>query len=194
MEYSHDQHIGIYKNAISNEWCNKVIEYYENNSDKASPRSFKWKGGDEVRDTSCSLNNEELRKNFLDNFEEVFNFYRYKYPLVDYAGLLQLNDMKIQKTLPTEGYHPYHIEHGNAPPSIWRVGVYTVYLNDVEEGGETEFLYQLKRIKPQKGTLCIFPASYTHVHRGNTPISGEKYIMTGWLSMFPLLNKEEIET
>ena len=85
--------------------------------------------------------------------------------------------------MPTEGFHPYHIEQGNLPPSSYRVSVYTVYLNDVEEGGETEFLYQLKRIKPEKGTACIFPASYTHVHRGNTPFSGEKYIITGWLSM-----------
>ena len=58
-----------------------------------------------------------------------------------------------------------------------------IYLNDVKEGGETEFLYQLKRIKPKKGTICIFPAGYTHVHRGNTPFSGEKYIMTGWLEV-----------
>jgi hypothetical protein len=66
---------------------------------------------------------------------------------------------------------------------FYRVAVYTVYLNDIEEGGETEFLYQLKRLKPKKGTICIFPAGYTHVHRGNTPFLGEKYIVTGWLEI-----------
>jgi hypothetical protein len=55
-----------------------------------------------------------------------------------------------------------------------------VYLNDVEEGGETEFLYQGLKIKPEKGTLVVWPSSYTHVHRGNPPYSNDKYIITGW--------------
>jgi len=54
-------------------------------------------------------------------------------------------------------------------------------LNDVKEGGETEFLYQSVRVSPKKGTLVIWPAAFTHVHRGNPPLSGTKYIMTSWL-------------
>ena len=56
-----------------------------------------------------------------------------------------------------------------------------VYMNDVDEGGETEFLYQQKKIKPKTGRVVIFPASFTHQHRGNPPMSN-KYIITGWLS------------
>jgi hypothetical protein len=56
-----------------------------------------------------------------------------------------------------------------------------LYLNDVEEGGETEFLYFSKRVKPKQGTLLLFPASFTHTHRGNPPLSGTKYIMNTWL-------------
>ena len=56
-----------------------------------------------------------------------------------------------------------------------------IYLNDIDDGGETEFLYQKRRIKPQKGTVVIFPAGMTHVHKGNL-VMGEqtKYIVTGW--------------
>ena len=54
-----------------------------------------------------------------------------------------------------------------------------VYLNDVEEGGETEFLYQKLKVKPSKGTILIWPGCYTHLHRGNTPMTN-KYIATGW--------------
>mgnify|MGYP003351836575 CR=1 FL=1 len=60
------------------------------------------------------------------------------------------------------------------------MGVYLMYLNDVEEGGETEFLYYPKRIKPKKGTLIMWPAGFTHTHRGNPPISNEKYIVATW--------------
>ena len=54
-----------------------------------------------------------------------------------------------------------------------------VYLNEVEEGGETEWLYQKKRVSPQKGMVVLWPGSFTHLHRGNPPMS-DKYIATGW--------------
>jgi hypothetical protein len=58
---------------------------------------------------------------------------------------------------------------------------FTYYLNNVNDGGETEFLYLKKRVKPIEGRLLIWPASYTHTHRGNPPLSHSKYIVTGWI-------------
>ena len=58
--------------------------------------------------------------------------------------------------------------------------VWTVYLNDIDKGGETEFLYQSERIKAKKGRVVFFPANWTHIHRGNPPLSETKYIATGW--------------
>ena len=55
------------------------------------------------------------------------------------------------------------------------------YLNDVKEGGETEFYHQKIKIKPKAGTLVLFPAGFTHTHKGNMPISNDKYIITTWL-------------
>jgi hypothetical protein len=176
MEYHYDQHIGVYKNAFSNEWCDTIINYFTQNPDKFDLRNSSY-----VNDIHGHLWDKVLKNEFLNFFNPCFNLYFQKYPYI--IQPLEVVGWKIQKTLPTEGYHAFHIEHGVNPPASNRVGVWTLYLNDVEEGGETEFLYQLKRIKPQKGTLCIFPAGYTHVHRGNTPFSGEKYIMTGWLDM-----------
>jgi hypothetical protein len=77
------------------------------------------------------------------------------------------------------GYHIWHSEDGDKN-FAFRVGVYILYLNDVAEGGETEFLYLSKRIAPKKGRLIIFPPNYPWTHRGNPPLSGEKYILTGW--------------
>ena len=55
-----------------------------------------------------------------------------------------------------------------------------IYLNVVEEGGETEFLSQKKRYNPVAYTALLWPGSWTHQHRGNPPLSGDKYILTGW--------------
>ena len=86
----------------------------------------------------------------------------------------------LQKTEPMEGYHMFHAED-TAESTRQRVLVWMVYLNDVEEGGETEFLYQKLRIKPKRNLLVIWPGSFTHLHRGNPPMS-TKYILTGWFS------------
>ena len=181
MKYYHDQHIGVYKNAIPNEWCDKVIKYFEQNINLAETRDEEGGSLVGIRDTQLHLQDENLLKEFNSNFLRIFDLYAYKYNHIQQP--LKVTGFKIQKTLPTEGYHPFHMEQDVKGDFLNRVGVYTVYLNDVIEGGETEFLYQLKRIKPEKGSICVFPAGYTHVHRGNTPFSGEKYIMTGWLEL-----------
>ena len=58
--------------------------------------------------------------------------------------------------------------------------VVQLYLNTINEGGETEFLYVNKRIPAVEGRLVIFPTGYAHTHRGNPPIGQEKYILTSW--------------
>jgi hypothetical protein len=62
------------------------------------------------------------------------------------------------------------------------------YLNDVEEGGETEFFNG--KIKPEAGKLLFFPSNFNYVHRGNLPISDDKYIIVGWLGEKKVYDKD----
>lgn len=90
--------------------------------------------------------------------------------------------MKMQRTDPGGGYHLWHSEQGNGPFAE-RVLVYMLYLNTLEEAeaGETEFLYQQRRIAPTENTMLLWPAAFTHTHRGNTVFGQRsKYIVTGW--------------
>tara|TARA_B100001559_G_scaffold230035_1_gene193612 strand:- start:435 stop:1094 length:660 start_codon:yes stop_codon:yes gene_type:complete len=87
---------------------------------------------------------------------------------------------KVQKTAVGEGYHDFHCET-MTKISRDRVLAWSLYLNDVEEGGETEFLYQAQRFKPKRGDFLVWPAGFTHAHRGNPPLSNDKYICTGWV-------------
>ena len=184
--------IGIYKGAYSKEWCNRVIEIGEKHSHLLNPR--KLEEGLERQDLSYPLFNVLSSKDheyFKNTFhEKIFPLYLKKYPIL--LDIIEqgynLSDFKFQKTYPTQGYHRWHYEYTNIDPYQKRWGVWTVYLNDVEEGGETEFLYQSLRIPAQQGTLCIFPAYYTHTHRGNPPLSNPKYIATGWLE-YPKINQ-----
>jgi len=56
-----------------------------------------------------------------------------------------------------------------------------VYLNTVVEGGETEFKYQHRRVQPKYGRVVFWPSQWTHAHRGNPPLKGNKYIATSWI-------------
>ena len=82
---------------------------------------------------------------------------------------------------PQQGYHRWHCDwQSDAKRLATRMLVGMVYLNDVEEGGETEFYHQKVKIKPKQGTLVVWPAYFTHLHRGNPPISNRKYIINLW--------------
>ena len=90
-------------------------------------------------------------------------------------------EMKLQRTLPMGGYHVWHCENHLPVENFARELVWMIYLNDMPDGeAETEFLYQCRRVKPTYGTIVIWPAGSTHMHRGNPVYTKAKYILTGW--------------
>jgi hypothetical protein len=105
------------------------------------------------------------------------------------AGLLQqvfrVGELNMQHYARGEGgYFAWHAEVSPGDPTgepLHRVLPFMVYLNDVAEGGETEWHYQRLRIQPRRGTLVMWPAYFTHTHRGLPPASGDKYIVTSWI-------------
>lgn len=109
--------------------------------------------------------------------------------LVNY--LFRIGDINTQRYKAKTGGYPYwHSEVYPQPPhneALHRVLLFMFYLNDVEEGGETEFYYQQKSIRPKAGRMVIAPAGFTHTHRGNVPQSNDKYILTSWM----LFNRAE---
>jgi len=180
--------IEVYENAFEKSYCAKVIEKFEEYSsqrlttqansiykNKDNRIMFDWSthnGLHAIDWDICEHFYKQLHNIYVNHYQEKFNF------LKD-LGPHSPKGMSVQKTLPGEGYHAWHCEAADFSTSN-RVVVYSLYLNDVEEGGETEFLSQHKRIKPKQGSLKIWPASISHPHRGNPPLSGEKYIITGW--------------
>ena len=108
-----------------------------------------------------------------------FEEYVKRFPLLDFRTLA-ITDMKGQKTPAGGGFHNWHCENWNAN-SAHRYLTYTIYLNDDFDGGETEFLHQNMRVVPKAGMLSLFPCTFLHTHRGNPPIGGTKYILTGWV-------------
>ena len=84
-----------------------------------------------------------------------------------------------------EGGYPYwHCElfpRDGSAETLHRHLLWTLYLNDGFDAGETEFLFQHRRIAPRTGDLLIAPTAFTHTHRGNMPLNGDKFIATSWI-------------
>ena len=187
-----DKFIGTYDNYISQEECQKAIKLYEDqnkfnntiNRLDFENASITTKQDQQFFAISGNLNVwwKEL-KSLIFNFDIAWKHYEKNVGALESYGqdTFHYTQLKIQKTLPTEGYHVWHLEHQKGFENECRAFVYSIYLNDVEEGGETEFLHFSKRVKPKTGRIVIWPAGFPYVHRGNPPLSGEKYILTSWM-------------
>ncbi|MDH7454474.1 2OG-Fe(II) oxygenase [Luteimonas composti] len=84
-----------------------------------------------------------------------------------------------------EGGYPYwHCElYPRAPDceTLHRHLLWTIYLNEGFGAGETEFLFQQRKVAPRTGDLLIAPTAFTHTHRGNRPEGADKFIATSWI-------------
>jgi len=121
---------------------------------------------------------------YLSNLGQVTLKYIDKYPSaggVDRWGITE--NINIQYYKPKGGYKVWHTERrGKQLPSANRHLVFMTYLNDVFDAGGTEFLNQRVTAQPRKGLTLIWPADWTHGHRGVVSPTEKKYIITGWFS------------
>jgi len=173
--FLNEDFIGVWDNVILDDFNNLIIKTLDE-STHIVPRS-----NTTVKDTQLDIAafNPLLSNHIMcavrSCCEQYFNWYPYlkNFTFISTTCLLQ-------KTKPTEGYHDWHSETNNIACAN-RTLVWSVYFNDLDDSGETEFLYQKKKIKPKAGRVMIFPGSFTHLHRGNPPYKS-KYIATGWLA------------
>jgi hypothetical protein len=99
--------------------------------------------------------------------------------------VLRPGAINLQRYTAGQGGYPYwHCElypRDASAETLHRHVLWTIYLNDDFSAGETEFLYQRRKVTPRAGSLLIAPAAFTHTHRGNRPEGGDKYIATSWI-------------
>jgi hypothetical protein len=182
--------IGIFENIMDEDDCNFLINQFNNHVEDSIDGKFQMPQLEMQRnDKSIFLDSSKNEYSEICNkINNVLNACMEQYS--DYFFTIkqcsaQSDVIKLQKTSPRGGYHVWHCE-ATTLENCNRILAWTIYLNDIPEGeGETEFLWQGLRVKPKIGTIAIFPAYFTHSHRGNPVYSCDKYIATGWF----VLNK-----
>lgn len=189
--------------AFDAEFCNKVIENFKFNKELGctarrndgvrkdhqqdnNPTQVNNPRPDDSELTENQWNEMDMRNSgisteFFNKVNKCIQKYSKDLGLQNIVSDTYLKNMLVQgyEADSFESYSTWHCEAGNLEQSD-RAFVFMLYLNDDFEGGETEFMFQKHKEKPKQGKLVIWPAGYTHVHRGAMLMSGEKYIATGW--------------
>ena len=174
-----DNFISVNDGVISKEDCNFLISTYESESRKRiMPPQNSGRVCETITYSTDRESDWKVNRIFLKSFSPYFEKYTNKY-----KDALCLSDKwscdpqyNIQKYVDGDGYFDLHHEQGFRFP--FRMLAWMVYLNDAKCG--TEFPYQKKKVKAKTGRLVIWPAGWTHLHKGETPNKGLKYITTGW--------------
>jgi len=173
------------KNALPAELCDDMIRRFEENtSDQYQGRIGQTVSQDNTikKTTDLVVSGKEHWKDVDNNLFRSMGIaikeFREAYPY--FKGPFKDMGYGIQRYNPGEFYH-WHIDGGSHDFSQRQL-VAIWYLNDVPgPGGETEFLFQDVKIKPEKGKLVLFPPFWTHEHRAVTLNEGVKYIATTWI-------------
>ena len=176
---------------ISKEVCRDLIKYYEQSSDKSDGMvafngiSVVNKSIKSSTDVNISINYKDTKiLNYYKELDKVCEEYKkkYKYSDEDQSEWGLTEDWILQKYNPTEGYFRRHYEKSGGGKYVNRHLVFMTYLNDVDDGGETEFYYQKLKVKPEIGLTLIWGSDWTFTHNGVTSPTETKYIATGWFS------------
>ena len=126
--------------------------------------------------------NDQRIQNYIQSLTSLITNYQKKYPHLIEADIYGLKyAFNIQRYPINGGYKTWHWERGSRGKQSSRLLVFMTYLNDVPFGG-TEFYYQQLQVQAQKGLTLIWPAEFTHVHRGVVSNDTVKTIATGWFN------------
>ena len=168
--------------------CDDLIEFYKQN--KHGYRDGSTNGTVVDKNIKDSI---DLPISCIDDKEPIQKYRDYLWDCVykyadTYKELHRVNSFSLAPSMNIQhykiggGFKTWHCERsGDFNDTIKRILVFMTYLNDVDDGG-TEFLYQNKIVKAEKGKTVIWPSDWTHTHRGQISHTKEKMIVTGWFS------------
>tara|TARA_Y100001968_G_scaffold91886_1_gene82633 strand:+ start:462 stop:1061 length:600 start_codon:yes stop_codon:yes gene_type:complete len=170
--------------------CEDLINYFELNlarqkTGRAGDKSnlnFKDSIDITVKPKEIILPGNEAFKAYFERLFECYKNYIEEWPfLKDIAHNLEIGSFNLQRYKPGQHFKKIHTERSDLK-TLHRVFAFMTYLNDIEEGGSTYFSHYDLEIQPQQARTLIWPAEWTHAHRGNLLTKGTKYIITGWIN------------
>ncbi len=170
--------------------CDDLIEYFELNT--ANQKKGVTGGGlnTDIKDSidivirpeKIILPENEIFQTYFEKLFECHSDYISQWPFIKtISQKYEIGSFNLQKYTSGQHFKKIHTERSSIG-TLHRVFAFMTYLNDVQEGGSTYFSHYDLEIQPRKGLTLIWPAEWTHAHRGNILRAGSKYIITGWIN------------
>ena len=173
--------------------CDQIVAYFDANTSKQSSgvtgsgvldRNAKDRIDISIFPRDFREDSSSIFYKYFEILSECLQDYGQQWPfLKDTLKVLDTRSFNIGKYNEGQHFGRIHTERGFT--SMDREFAYMTYLSDDFEGGSTYFSHYDLDIVPQKGLTLIWPAMWTHAHKGNVIKKGNKYILTGWLNLVP---------
>jgi hypothetical protein len=189
-------------NLVSHEFCKDIIEQFEKSNLTGPGHTYVFKDGEIIKspDSNSKVSTDisvypgfieaatekgepEWREfvNYINSKLQIaINEYVEKFPMMNDLQRFVLEGYNIQRYLPGEGFYTWHCENSGYKGGGDRVLAWMIYLNDLTDGGGTDFKIQNHTEKAEACKMLIWPAFWTHTHKGQVSETQTKYIVTGW--------------
>ena len=177
--------------------CDELITYFESNIAKQQVGvsgvgrnlSVKNRRDISIAPNQLDLPGNEVFKLYINSLFTCYKDYLVQWPfLAEIAQNLEMGSFNLGRYQRGQHFQKMHTERVSLN-NLHRVLAWMTYLNDVDEGGETCFGHYGLNIKPRKGLTMIWPAEWTHAHKGNVLLGESKYMITGWLTFSDFVEK-----
>ena len=189
--------ISIYDNALTPEECKFIRDYHDSDDYLLSIRQEGKTLGDTVQKhwkdshdrymamyVDGAYQNNGINNIIAKSIKEHIEKYKEENPELNLLDKWSIRDnYNLQKYSPGGGYHILHCENYNTGNHRTNILAWMYYLNTVREGGGTYFSNFDLTVNAEEGRLVIWPAYWTHFHKGIVSKTYDKYIATGWFCL-----------
>jgi prolyl 4-hydroxylase len=180
--------IGVW-NIENDDLCNEIITWFEKNKElQMQGVNSEGRVSNNKKTTDITVKPSDLKddkykcfNNYIGELYKCFIDYQHQWPFMkNLIKDVDIGSFNVQKYEKGDHFSQIHTERSSIA-TLHRVFAWMTYLNDVDDGGKTNFTHYNIKIKPKIGKTLIWPAEWTHAHAGEILNSGKKYIITGWM-------------
>ena len=183
--------IYVERDVLSQEQCDEMIKYFWDNPQLHDDGKVEHFIGDEYKGKlvnkehkNCTQFMFEAGHKYADLMtniiQKAYLNYRLQLPVLPAADLAIL-DYTIRVYPKGEGIFKTHIDQAQGG-TISSLFACIIYLNDVDEGGETFFPDWNIGCRCEMGKILLFPCNWIFPHGSNVNISHDKYILTAFIN------------
>jgi len=174
-------YIQVYDDVITKETCDYLISLYDE-SEAVHKKSICYNFHE------INMMQSETFKQVGDRFASLMQgiYQKYSSQFEFFPKTRYFEEPRIKRYEPNKGIFNWHTDNTTVESSK-RILVMFFYLNDVKEGGETMFRFEPLMdevsVKPKAGSVVCFPPTWQYPHKGCTPVSGPKYVISSYVQV-----------